>query len=74
MINLKSVWKGYCLVSFLFCLGLSSAAQYFARINSPQPVGDSANVVIKPDDLSKCIAVLTAHSMELVKAIDLYLI
>ncbi len=35
-------------------------------------VGDSANVVLKPDDLSKCIAVLTANSMELVKASDLY--
>ena len=35
-------------------------------------VGDSANVVLKPDDLSKCISVLTAHSMELVKASDLY--
>jgi hypothetical protein len=35
-------------------------------------VGDSANVVLKPDDLSKCIAVLTAHSVELVKASELY--
>ncbi len=35
-------------------------------------VGETANVVIKPDDLEKCIAVLTEHSMELVKASDLY--
>ena len=35
-------------------------------------VGDTANVVIKPDNLDKCISVLTAHSMELVKASDLY--
>ena len=35
-------------------------------------LGDSANVVIKPDNLEKCIAVLTQHSMELVKASDLY--
>ncbi len=35
-------------------------------------VGDTANVVIKPDHLDKCITVLTQHSMELVKASDLY--
>ena len=35
-------------------------------------VGDSANVVIKPDYLEKCITVLTQHSMELVRASDLY--
>ena len=35
-------------------------------------VGETANVVIKPDDLEKCIGVLTEHSMELVKASDLY--
>lgn len=35
-------------------------------------VGDSANVVIKPDNLDRCITVLTQHSMELVKASDLY--
>ncbi len=35
-------------------------------------VDDSANVVIKPDQLKKCIDVLTLHSMELVRASDLY--
>jgi len=35
-------------------------------------VGDAANVVIKPDLIDKCIAVLTEHQMELVKASDLY--
>ena len=35
-------------------------------------VGDTANVVIKPDLLEKCISVLTEHRMELVKASDLY--
>lgn len=35
-------------------------------------LGDSANVVLKPDNLDKCIAVLTEHRMELVKASDLY--
>jgi hypothetical protein len=35
-------------------------------------VGESANVVIKPDNLDKCISVLTQHRMELVKASDLY--
>lgn len=35
-------------------------------------LGDSANVVIKPDQLGKCIDVLTRHSMELVRASDLY--
>jgi hypothetical protein len=35
-------------------------------------VGDTANVVIKPDNLEKCIEVLTLHRMELVKASDLY--
>jgi hypothetical protein len=34
--------------------------------------GDTANVVIKPDLLDKCITVLTQHRMELVKASDLY--
>jgi hypothetical protein len=35
-------------------------------------VGESANVVIKPDQLDKCISVLKQHSMELIKASDLY--
>ena len=35
-------------------------------------IGESANVVIKPDNLDKCIAVLTQHRMELVRASDLY--
>jgi hypothetical protein len=35
-------------------------------------VGESANVVIKPDHLDKCISVLQQHRMELVKASDLY--
>jgi hypothetical protein len=35
-------------------------------------LGDSANVVLKPDNLEMCITVLTQHSMELVKASDLY--
>jgi hypothetical protein len=35
-------------------------------------VGDAANVVLKPDNLEKCIIVLREHSMELVKASDLY--
>lgn len=35
-------------------------------------VGDSANVVLKPDNLDKCISVLQQHSMELVSASDLY--
>lgn len=35
-------------------------------------VGDFANVVLKPDNLEKCISVLTEHRMELVKASDLY--
>ena len=35
-------------------------------------VGETANVVLKPDDLEKCISVLTQHRMELVKASDLY--
>ena len=35
-------------------------------------VDDSANVVIKPDQLKKCIDVLTLHSMEMVWASDLY--
>ena len=35
-------------------------------------IGDTANVVIKPDNLEKCIAVLQQHKMELVKASDLY--
>ena len=33
-INLKSIWKVFCLLSVLFCLGLSCPAQYFVRVNS----------------------------------------
>ena len=32
----------------------------------------SANVVLKPDDIGRCIDVLQIHKMELVKASDLY--
>jgi hypothetical protein len=35
-------------------------------------VGDTANVVLKPDRLGKCIEVLKEHRLELVKASDLY--
>lgn len=35
-------------------------------------VGEAANVVIKPDLIDKCIAILTEHQMELVRASDLY--
>lgn len=35
-------------------------------------VGDAANVVLKPDNLEKCIGTLQQHRMELVKASDLY--
>jgi hypothetical protein len=35
-------------------------------------VGDSANVVLKPDQLEQCIKVLQDHKMELVKASELY--
>lgn len=32
----------------------------------------SANIVLKPDNIEKCIAVLQAHKMELVKASEMY--
>jgi hypothetical protein len=32
----------------------------------------SANIVLKPDNIQKCIDVLQAHQMELVKASDMY--
>lgn len=32
----------------------------------------SANIVLKPDDIEKCILVLQKHQLELVKASDLY--
>ena len=32
----------------------------------------SANIVLKPDNIEKCIEVLTAHQLELVKASDMY--
>ena len=35
-------------------------------------MGDSANVVLKPDQLELCIKVLQAHQMDLVKASELY--
>ena len=35
-------------------------------------VGDSANVVLKPDRLETCIKVLQEHKMELVRASELY--
>ena len=35
-------------------------------------MGDSANVVLKPDQLDTCIKVLQEHKMELVSASELY--
>jgi hypothetical protein len=35
-------------------------------------MGDSANVVLKPDQLEQCIIVLQEHKMELVSASELY--
>jgi len=32
----------------------------------------SANIVLKPDNIEKCIEVLQAHQLELVKASDMY--
>ena len=32
----------------------------------------TANIVLKPDNIEKCIEVLQAHKMELVKASDMY--
>lgn len=32
----------------------------------------SANIVLKPDNIQKCIEVLQSHKMELVKASDMY--
>ncbi len=32
----------------------------------------SANIVLKPDNIQKCIEVLQAHKLELVKASDMY--
>ncbi len=32
----------------------------------------SANIVLKPDDIEKCIQILQKHQLELVKASDLY--
>ncbi|MDX9882440.1 MAG: ACT domain-containing protein [Prolixibacteraceae bacterium] len=34
--------------------------------------GKSANIMLKPTDIPKCISVLNTHQMELVKASDLY--
>lgn len=34
--------------------------------------GKSANIMLKPTDIQKCIEVLNKHQMELVKASDLY--
>lgn len=34
--------------------------------------GDTANVIIRPDDLDKCIQVLTDNKLELLAASDLY--
>jgi len=35
-------------------------------------MGESANVVIKPDNLDNCINVLQEHKIELIRASDLY--
>ena len=35
-------------------------------------MGESANVVLKPDDLDHCIKVLQEHKIELVRASELY--
>ena len=34
--------------------------------------GDAANVIIRPDDIQKCAAVLKANKLELIAANDLY--
>ena len=34
--------------------------------------GDSANVIIRPDNMEKCIEILTASKLELLAASDLY--
>jgi hypothetical protein len=34
--------------------------------------GDSAHIIIRPDDLEKCAKVLKAHSLELIAASELY--
>ncbi|MFB6318974.1 acetolactate synthase [Saccharicrinis sp. FJH54] len=35
-------------------------------------VNESANVILKPDNVKKCIAVLQEHKLELIAASDLY--
>jgi len=35
-------------------------------------MGESANIVLKPDNLDHCIKVLQVHKIELVKASELY--
>ena len=34
--------------------------------------GESANVIIRPDNMEKCVEVLTANKLELLAASDLY--
>ena len=43
----------------------------YTSISRPSQ-GDAANVIIRPDDIQKCAAVLKANKLELIAANDLY--
>lgn len=54
-------------------LNILSAESVFIEYLYAYSMNDkSANIVLKPDNIEKCIEVLQAHQMDLVKASDMY--
>ncbi len=54
-------------------LDILSAESVFIEYLYAYSMNDkSANIVLKPDNIEKCIEVLQAHKLELVKASDMY--
>lgn len=54
-------------------LNILSAESVFIEYLYAYSMNDkSANIVLKPDNIEKCIEVLQAHKLELVKASDMY--
>jgi len=51
---------------------LSSESVFIEYLYAYSMNEKSANIVLKPDNIEKCIEVLQAHKMELVRASDMY--
>jgi hypothetical protein len=51
---------------------LSAEGVFIEYLYAYSTDNQSANIVLKPDNIQKCIDVLQAHQMELVRASDMY--